>query len=152
MNVSTHDLKLELIRSYLEKQLSACVIQGGTLAHGQIPLLVAYGMTSLCAVQVSGALLSDPHLDAMELRWALKERDIAAQSDRLKGKPAQAMEKIIQGMLEKYYQTVCLNEQGFVKNPDINVKQHIASVAKQMDDEVTVRRFVRFQVGESAGA
>lgn len=79
MNVSTHDLKLELIRSYLEKQLSACVIQEGTLAHGQIPLLVAYGMTSLCAVQVSGALLSDPHLDAMELRWSLKEGDIAAQ-------------------------------------------------------------------------
>lgn len=81
-----------------------------------------------------------------------KEREIAAQSDRLKGKPAQAMEKIIQGMLEKYYQTVCLTEQGFVKNPDVNVKQHVASTAKQLGDEITIRRFVRFQVGESVVA
>jgi len=37
-----------------------------------------------------------------------KEREIAAQSDRLKGKPAQALEKIIQGILEKFYQSYCL--------------------------------------------
>jgi elongation factor Ts len=80
-----------------------------------------------------------------------KERDIAAQSDRLKGKPAQAMEKILQGVLEKFYQTYCLLEQGFVKkNSEISVREHIGSVAKQLGDEVTIRRFVRFQVGESA--
>ena len=79
MNASTPDTKLKLIRGYLEKQLSACIIQEGTLAYGQVPLLVAHGMTSFCAVQISGTLLSDPHLDAVELRWALKERDIAAQ-------------------------------------------------------------------------
>jgi elongation factor Ts len=80
-----------------------------------------------------------------------KERDIAAQSDRLKGKPAQAMEKILQGVLEKFFQTYCLLEQGFVKkNSEISVREHIGSVAKQLGDEVTIRRFVRFQVGESA--
>src|SRR5947199_859141 len=52
-----------------------------------------------------------------------KEREIAAQSDRLKGKPPQAIEKIIQGMLEKYYQTHCLVDQGLVKkNSEISVK------------------------------
>jgi elongation factor Ts len=81
-----------------------------------------------------------------------KEREIAAQSDRLKGKPAQAMEKIVQGMLDKYFQTHCLTEQGFVKNPDATVQQHVASIAKQLGDEVVIRRFVRFQVGESSGA
>jgi len=80
-----------------------------------------------------------------------KEREIAAQSDRLKGKPPQAMEKILQGILEKFYQTYCLVDQGFVKkNSEITVKEHIAQVAKQLDDEITIRRFVRFQVGESA--
>ena len=79
MGTNALDPKLELIRGYLEKHLSACVIQEGPLANGQVPLLITHGMTSLGAVQVSGALLSDPHLDAMELRWALKERDIAAQ-------------------------------------------------------------------------
>ena len=80
-----------------------------------------------------------------------KERDIASQSDRFKGKPAQAMEKILQGVLEKFYQTYCLVDQGFVKrNSEVSVKEHVAQVAKQLGDEVTIRRFVRFQVGESA--
>lgn len=80
-----------------------------------------------------------------------KERDIAAQSDRLKGKPPQAMEKIIQGVVEKFYQSYCLVDQGFVKrNSEVSVKEHVGSVAKQLGDEITIRRFVRFQVGESA--
>jgi elongation factor Ts len=80
-----------------------------------------------------------------------KEREIAAQSDRLKGKPPQALEKIIQGILEKFYQTYCLVDQGFVKrNSEVSVKEHVAEVAKQLGDEITIRRFVRFQVGEAA--
>ena len=80
-----------------------------------------------------------------------KEREIAAQSDRLKGKPPQAMEKILQGVLEKFYQTYCLGDQGFVKkNSEVSVKEHVATIAKQLGDEITIRRFVRFQVGETA--
>lgn len=78
-----------------------------------------------------------------------KEREIAAQSDRLKGKPPQAMEKIIQGMLEKYFQTVCLLEQGFVKDPEKTVRQHVESLGKQLEDPLTIRRFLRWQVGEA---
>jgi elongation factor Ts len=78
-----------------------------------------------------------------------KEREIAAQSDRLKGKPPQAIEKIVAGMLDKFYQTYCLLEQGFVKkNSEISVKEHVAQVGKQLGNEITIRRFVRFQVGE----
>jgi elongation factor Ts len=79
-----------------------------------------------------------------------KEREIAAQSDRLKGKPAQAIEKIVTGMLDKFYQTYCLLEQGFVKkNSEVSVKEHVAQVGKQLGEEIKIRRFVRFQVGES---
>ena len=82
-----------------------------------------------------------------------KEREIAAQSDRLKGKPPQAIAKIIDGMIEKFYQTYCLVDQGFVKrNSEISVKEHIASVASQLSDEITIRRFARFQVGEVPAA
>ena len=78
-----------------------------------------------------------------------KEREIAAQSDRLKGKPSQAVGRIIDGMLEKFYQTYCLLDQGFVKrNSEISVKEHIASLVGQLSDEITIRRFARFQVGE----
>ncbi len=80
-----------------------------------------------------------------------KEREIAAQSDRLKGKPPHAMDKILQGVLEKFYQLYCLVDQGFVKrNSEVSVKEHVAQTAKQLGDEITIRRFVRFQVGESA--
>ena len=82
-----------------------------------------------------------------------RERDIASQSDRLKGKPPQAMEKILQGVLDKFYQTYCLVDQGFVKrNSEVSVKEHVAQTAKQLGDEITIRRFVRFQVGESPAA
>jgi elongation factor Ts len=78
-----------------------------------------------------------------------KEREIAAQSDRLKGKPAAALEKILAGVLDKFFQTYCLLDQGFVKrNSEVSVKEHVAQIAKQLDDEITIRRFVRFQVGE----
>jgi elongation factor Ts len=79
-----------------------------------------------------------------------KEREIAANSDRLKGKPAAAMEKILAGVLEKFFQTYCLVDQGFVKrNSEVSVKEHVAQIAKQLGDEITIHRFVRFQVGEA---
>src|SRR3954471_2061664 len=80
-----------------------------------------------------------------------KEKEIAAE--QVKNKPAQAIAKIVEGKLEKFYQTYCLVDQGFVKrNSEVSVKEHIGTVAKQLGDQVTIRRFVRFQVGESAAA
>src|ERR1700722_20246514 len=80
-----------------------------------------------------------------------KEKEIAAE--QVKNKPPQAIAKIVEGKLEKFYQGYCLLDQGFVKkNSEIAVKDHVASVAKQLGDEITIRRFVRFQVGESPAA
>jgi len=82
-----------------------------------------------------------------------KEREIAEASDAVKGKPAQAVAKIVEGKIEKYLQTICLVDQGFVKkNSEITIKEHVANVASQIGDELAIRHFVRFQVGESAGA
>jgi elongation factor Ts len=78
-----------------------------------------------------------------------KEKEIAAE--QVKNKPPQAVAKIVEGKLEKFFQGVCLADQGFVKkNSEVTVKEHVASVAKQLDDEITIRRFLRFQVGEAA--
>ena len=80
-----------------------------------------------------------------------KEKEIAAE--QVKNKPAQAIAKIVEGKLEKFYQTYCLVDQGFVKkNSEISVKEHIGQMAKQLGDEIAIRRFVRFQVGESTAA
>ena len=75
-----------------------------------------------------------------------KEREIASQSDALKGKPAAAMEGILKGKLNKYFETNCLLEQGFVKNPDLKVEAHLGAVGKQLGDSLTIRRFLRFQL------
>jgi elongation factor Ts len=77
-----------------------------------------------------------------------KEREIASQSDALKGKPAAAMESILKGKLNKYFETNGLLEQGFVKNPDLKVEAHLGAVSKQLGDTITIRRFLRFQIGE----
>src|SRR6185369_7588625 len=76
-----------------------------------------------------------------------KEKEIAAE--QVKGKPPQAIAKIVEGKLEKFFQTICLVDQGFVKrNSEITVREHLANVGRQLGDELTIRRFVRFQVGE----
>jgi len=78
-----------------------------------------------------------------------KEREIAAE--QVKDKPPQAIAKIVEGKLEKFYQTYCLLDQGFVKrNSEVTVKEHLNSVGKQLGDTIEIRRFVRFQVGEAA--
>jgi elongation factor Ts len=82
-----------------------------------------------------------------------KEREIAAE--QVKNKPPQAIAKIVEGKLEKFYQSYCLMDQAFVKrgedNAEVSVRDHIARVGKKLGDEVEIRRFVRFQVGEGQG-
>jgi elongation factor Ts len=52
--------------------------------------------------------------------------------------------------LDKFFQTYCLVDQGFVKrNSEVSVKEHVAQISKQLGDEVVIRGFVRFQVGEA---
>jgi len=77
-----------------------------------------------------------------------KEKEIA--SEQVKDKPAQAIAKIVEGKLDKFFQSKCLLDQGFVKkNSEVTVKEHIGGVARQLGDEITIRRFIRFQVGEA---
>ena len=80
-----------------------------------------------------------------------KEKEIAAE--QVKNKPPQAIAKIVEGKLDKFFQGCCLLEQGFVKrNSEVSLKEHIGGIAKQLGDEIVIRRFVRFQVGDSPAA
>ena len=76
-----------------------------------------------------------------------KEKEIA--TEQFKDKPAQAIEKIVEGKLEKHFATICLVDQAFVKQGDLAVKDHIAATAKALDDTITVDAFLRYQVGET---
>ncbi len=89
------------------------------------------------------AAVSRDQVDGEEI-----EKEKAIIAEQFKDKPAQAIEKITQGKLEKYYQTHCLLDQAFVKDGDVSIKDLIANTGKAVDDELSVRSFVRYQVGE----
>lgn len=77
-----------------------------------------------------------------------KEREIAAES--VKGKPANVVDKIVEGKLNKIYSEICLLEQPFVRNPDVTVEQYIKQAIAKTGENIVVKRFVRFQLGEQA--
>ncbi|MGD0650564.1 MAG: translation elongation factor Ts [Verrucomicrobiia bacterium] len=70
---------------------------------------------------------------------------------QVKDKPPQAVEKIVAGKLEKFYSTVCLLEQPFVKNPEVTVNDHLTATIAQLGENIVVRRFIRWQLGEETG-
>jgi elongation factor Ts len=74
-----------------------------------------------------------------------KEREIAAA--QVQGKPPAALQKIIEGKLEKYYSTICLLDQPFVKQPEKAVKDIITEKVAKIGENIQVRRFVRYQLG-----
>ncbi len=67
---------------------------------------------------------------------------------QVKDKPAPAIENIVKGKLEKFYSQVCLLEQPFVKNPEITINDHVTAKIAQLGENIVVRRFIRWQVGE----
>ena len=77
-----------------------------------------------------------------------REKSIYRDQARASGKPDKILEKIADGKLEKYFGDFCLVEQAFIKDPDRKVGQLLAEAGKAAGAEISVRRFVRFQVGE----
>ena len=76
------------------------------------------------------------------------ESDIMRKQLESEGKPANMIEKIIPGKLEKYYTEVCLLEQASVKNPSVKMKDLLSDYKLKVGENIVVRRFVRFQLGE----
>ena len=74
-----------------------------------------------------------------------KERDIAVA--QVAGKPPAAVQKIVEGKLEKYYSQVCLLDQPFVKNPEKSIKDILTERIAKLGENIQIRRFVRFQLG-----
>ncbi|MBL4574844.1 MAG: elongation factor Ts [Opitutaceae bacterium] len=75
-----------------------------------------------------------------------KEQEIAvAQAE---GKPAPAVQQIVEGKLNKYYSTICLLEQSFVKNADQTINDLLTSKISALGENLVIHRFVRYQIGE----
>jgi elongation factor Ts len=79
----------------------------------------------------------------------LVEAERAIYAAQVKGKPANVVDKIADGKLDKFYCTVCLLEQGFVKNPDQTINDLVKTKVAELGENIVIRRFTRYLMGES---
>jgi len=77
-----------------------------------------------------------------------KEKEFLTKQALNEGKPEKIVEKIVEGRIEKYYKEVCLLEQAFVKNPDITIGELLTEKISKIGENINIRRFARFEVGE----
>jgi len=98
-------------------------------------------------LQVAAATPLYVKRDEVPEKLLATEREIAA--GQVQGKPAAVIEKIIAGKLDKYYSTVCLLEQTFVKDNTKTINDLLTSKIAELGENIVIRRFSRFQVGET---
>jgi elongation factor Ts len=99
-------------------------------------------------MQVAAA---DPKwIDPSEVSSAVLEKEKAIYSDQAaqEGKPANIVPKIVEGKINRYYEQVCLMEQGFIKDPDRKVKDIITEAVGKIGESIKIGRFIRIVLGE----
>ena len=89
--------------------------------------------------------VSEAEVDPKELE---NEKEILRAQAINEGKPAQIVEKMVEGRVKKYYEDVCLLNQHFVKNPDLTIKDLLTEATLKIGEKLSVRRFVRYELGE----
>ncbi len=149
------------------KKASRATSEGavGTYIHagGKIGVLVEVNCESDFVARTDDfqELLKDiaMHIAATDPRYVRREDVTAEDLDREKeifraqaaatGKPAPVVEKIVEGKMSKFYEEVCLLDQPFIKDQTIAIKDMIATKVGKLGENITVRRFARFKVGDT---
>ncbi len=81
-----------------------------------------------------------------------REREIYAEQAKATGKPPAVIEKIVSGKMEKFYEENCLCEQHFIKDESVTIKELVDQAIAKLGENIAIRRFSRFKVGESDAA
>jgi elongation factor Ts len=149
-----------------QKKASRSTNEGavGTYIHagGKIGVLVELNCESdfVARTEDFQDLLKDiaMHIAASDPRYVRKEDVTAEDMEREKeiyraqaaatGKPAPVVEKIVEGKMSKFYEEVCLLDQPFIKEQSMTITQLIAQKVGKLGENITVRRFARFKVGD----
>lgn len=76
------------------------------------------------------------------------EREKGIARETVKGKPENVIDKIVQGKLDKFFQEVCLLEQPFIKNDKITIQQYLSEIVAKTGENIRIKRFARFVLGE----
>jgi len=77
-----------------------------------------------------------------------KEREILRAQVRDSGRPENIVERIVQGKIEKFFEEVCLIEQPYIRDPKLKVRDLVSSAISKLGENIVIRRFARYQVGE----
>ncbi|RDV82433.1 translation elongation factor Ts [Ammonifex thiophilus] len=77
-----------------------------------------------------------------------REKEILRAQARNEGKPEHVIEKMVEGRLEKFFKEVCLLEQPFIKNPEITVRDLLNELIAKIGENIVIRRFTRYELGE----
>ena|SRR3989338_6119973 len=99
-------------------------------------------------VSMQIAATSPSYVSREEVPAHILEKEKSILKEGVKNKPENVVEKIIQGKLEKFYSEVCLLDQPFVKNDKITIKEYLSELIGKIGENILIRRFVRFHVGE----
>ena len=110
------------------------------------PEFKAYGKD--VAMQIAAAFPQYLNRDEVPSEVLEKEKEILTVQAMNEGKPAAIAEKMVNGRINKYYKDVCLLDQPFVKDGDVNISQYTANTAKELGGKIEVVKFIRFEKGE----
>ncbi len=124
-------------------------VEGGAPSADREALVVAAKDVAMHVAASAPRYLDRSVVDASHLE---AEKEIAANKARNEGKPDKIIPKIVEGMVQKFYKDVCLVDQPFVKDPNVSVGKMVQEAGRAMGKSVSIKRFVRFQVGEDTGA
>ena len=99
----------------------------------------------LC-LQIAAASPTAVKRDEVPADLVKKEKEIAEA--QAAGKPPPAVQKIVEGKMDKFYSTICLLDQPFVKNPDQTIQELLTGMIHKLGENIVISRFTRYQVGE----
>ena len=100
------------------------------------------------AMQIAASRPEYVSSDEVSAELIEKEKAILRNQALNEGKPENIVDKMVEGRVQKYFKEVCLLEQPFIKNPDITVKQLLNEKISKIGENISVRRFTRYELGE----
>lgn len=106
-------------------------------------------LTKEIAMHIAAA--SPTYVRREEVPADVVEREKDIYRDQVKDKPAQVIDKIVDGKLNSYYQQFCLMEQPSVRDPNVTIQQLVQDAIRILGENITISRFVRMKVGEQIG-
>jgi elongation factor Ts len=95
------------------------------------------------------AAASPQYVKREEVPADILERERAIYRDQVKDKPAQVIDKIVEGKLNSFYEQVCLLDQPSIRDPKLTIGQLVQAAIAKMGENISIARFVRFKLGES---